>query len=919
MQDIVERHSQSASSSGEDWSASRIYNILLVVLLMVLILVSIIGNCLVCVAIFTERRLRKLGNAFIVSLAIADLFVSCLVMTFALCNELLEYWIFGDWFCDVWISFDIMCCTASILNLCAISLDRFILIKDCLLYNKWMTRRVALSSLILIWFISALVSFVPINLGWHKPDRFTQFRDRRSLTPPVVLGTLELLMTTDQLTSSQSQSSSSPHLFNLLDVQARSGASHKLANIMDGLESDVKIMRQHSRVDRTAQLAPAVERREPNSNYSSDDLRAWRRKRKRRRTHEIRERVEIHGQHATIFKPLEARNSGQHLSPPLKTTTNSMMQLGTKSSSGSHWNSNVEAKMMRGNLKQVEQTRGWQVDCSPCKGANDIDSFGQRQTLESTYSVVKIIPRSSMSEHDNISDKKSHNDKKKRAQRFRWVRQTSDAKNDTNSSIQQDLLNTSQLPQCMLNLTPTYAIVSSTISFYIPCIIMIGLYTKLYVCAMKHVKSIQSINKVSAPLTTSVTPTTAADQQQLQPQLQQKNKHKLKQTRQQHLPERSLATKFTSKWMRDNSVDDDDNNLSSNGRQIEAKQHKAGESSKLFSCSKLNLNKLNLVNSRRRRRTSKLSKDVERSGTRENNDESQNDDKTEGAKGNDNQSSLLAGDRTLLGQCVGPSDCSESCKTSKGAKILEKTDRDREEGGEQRPLLMVSSEPKSELTTHNDDERPSTTATLQAKDSSKVMVAPHGSPTSVNGNDNQTGIHLVSEESRFHNRDEDEQKHQQQQQLIRIQQQQQIQFQLQQQQQHPSGHLATHKAAITLGIIMGTFLFCWVPFFCLNIIKAFCGECVPSSIFRAFTWLGYANSALNPIIYGIHNSEFRHAFNRIFFKHLRFRNNLNRYDGRRYSFEARNGSGTRGQQQQKLRQKCDNLLSGGRDPTDSFP
>ncbi|XP_033632979.1 dopamine receptor 1-like [Asterias rubens] len=133
-----------------------------------LIILSIVGNVLVCVAVATEDKLRKTGNSFIVSLAMADLLVSILVMTFGMANDLLGYWAFGPEFCDVWISFDVMFSTASILNICAISVDRYLHIKKPFAYYRWITNKRAVIAIGVVWIMSALVSFLPIQLGLHK-------------------------------------------------------------------------------------------------------------------------------------------------------------------------------------------------------------------------------------------------------------------------------------------------------------------------------------------------------------------------------------------------------------------------------------------------------------------------------------------------------------------------------------------------------------------------------------------------------------------------------------------------------------------------------------------------------------------------------------------------------------------------------
>lgn len=62
----------------------------------------------------------------------------------------------------------------------------------------------------------------------------------------------------------------------------------------------------------------------------------------------------------------------------------------------------------------------------------------------------------------------------------------------------------------------------------------------------------------------------------------------------------------------------------------------------------------------------------------------------------------------------------------------------------------------------------------------------------------------------------------------------------------------------------GAFIVCWLPFFLIHILNAHCPSChVPPGLYSASTWLGYVNSALNPIIYTTFNTDFRKAFLKI--------------------------------------------------------
>lgn len=136
--------------------------IIISIILLVVIFVTIVGNILVCVAVCMVRKLRRPCNYLLVSLAVSDLCVAVLVMPTALLYEVLGKWNFGTVFCDIWVSFDVLSCTASILNLCAISVDRYWAITKPLEYGVKRTPRRMMLCVALVWLCAACISLPPL-------------------------------------------------------------------------------------------------------------------------------------------------------------------------------------------------------------------------------------------------------------------------------------------------------------------------------------------------------------------------------------------------------------------------------------------------------------------------------------------------------------------------------------------------------------------------------------------------------------------------------------------------------------------------------------------------------------------------------------------------------------------------------------
>lgn len=142
--------------------------ILLGVILGGLIIFGVLGNILVILSVACHRHLHSVTHYYIVNLAVADLLLTSTVLPFSAIFEILGYWAFGRVFCNIWAAVDVLCCTASIMGLCIISIDRYIGVSYPLRYPTIVTQKRGLMALLCVWALSLVISIGPL-FGWRQP------------------------------------------------------------------------------------------------------------------------------------------------------------------------------------------------------------------------------------------------------------------------------------------------------------------------------------------------------------------------------------------------------------------------------------------------------------------------------------------------------------------------------------------------------------------------------------------------------------------------------------------------------------------------------------------------------------------------------------------------------------------------------
>ncbi|XP_019520770.1 PREDICTED: D(2) dopamine receptor isoform X2 [Hipposideros armiger] len=169
--DGLESRNWSRPFNGSEGKADKPSYNYYAMLLTLLIFIIVFGNVLVCMAVSREKALQTTTNYLIVSLAVADLLVATLVMPWVLYLEVVGEWKFSRIHCDIFVTLDVMMCTASILNLCAISIDRYTAVAMPMLYNtRYSSKRRVTVMIAIVWVLSFTIS-CPLLFGLNNPEQ----------------------------------------------------------------------------------------------------------------------------------------------------------------------------------------------------------------------------------------------------------------------------------------------------------------------------------------------------------------------------------------------------------------------------------------------------------------------------------------------------------------------------------------------------------------------------------------------------------------------------------------------------------------------------------------------------------------------------------------------------------------------------
>ncbi|XP_020020990.1 melatonin receptor type 1A [Castor canadensis] len=163
--------SQQAPGGGEggrprpSWLASTLAFILIFT-----IVVDILGNLLVILSVYRNKKLRNAGNIFVVSLAVADLVVAIYPYPLVLTSIFNNGWNMGYLHCQVSGFLMGLSVIGSIFSITGIAINRYCYICHSLKYDRLYTNKNSFCYVFLIWMLTVVAIMPNLRTGTLQYD-----------------------------------------------------------------------------------------------------------------------------------------------------------------------------------------------------------------------------------------------------------------------------------------------------------------------------------------------------------------------------------------------------------------------------------------------------------------------------------------------------------------------------------------------------------------------------------------------------------------------------------------------------------------------------------------------------------------------------------------------------------------------------
>uniref|UniRef100_A0A1I8NXN0 G-protein coupled receptors family 1 profile domain-containing protein n=1 Tax=Stomoxys calcitrans TaxID=35570 RepID=A0A1I8NXN0_STOCA len=732
------------------------------------------GNLLVIAAVFCSNKLRSVTNFFIVNLAVADLLVGLAVLPFSATWEVFKVWIFGDVWCRIWLAVDVWMCTASILNLCAISLDRYVAVTRPVTYPSIMSTKKAKSLIAGIWVLSFVICFPPL-VGW---------KDQKPMAEPTYTrGNYTLYYATTSTTAATAEPSTASI------TVASSSASASSTTRPSSQYSNKKLLRRknrHKPMSTAEPYLPPVNARSPSSLHPTQSS--------------------ISSSLYNSFNPYDPYHA--HLD--VRKIARYVNKRKVNAAASAAANIDVDeanpnaldflydddndddevASQTRYSSPSSDSPEYGRFDASGDDGSTNF--YKDYETYRERLNEERITSSGGGSSSSTITPSTTNSMRMATTNTYDYSMESFSSSPSSPAPPLRPQSSASQTPppcpwKCELTNDRGYVLYSALGSFYIPMFVMLFFYWRIYRAAVRTTRAINQGFKTTKGCPQESRTTNRVDESQLVLRIHR--------GRPCSTPQRTpLSVHSMSSTL----------SVNSNNEEMFPLHHQGTNTSTVTA---MTIPKRATSMKVPRQRHEKISIKVSFPSS-----ENMLDSNTSINSTPPTYASIVS---TTVGAATNNSPLTNGRRSSFKSSLVDI--------GE---------------TTFNVD-----TAAEAAAGGSSQTAGGQSSPAS-------HARPLESHPNRFNftgKKSDNSKKHRGK---------RSVKFQVKR-------FKVETKAAKTLAIIVGGFIFCWLPFFTMYLIRAFCDHCIQPTVFSVLFWLGYCNSAINPLIYALFSHEFRIAFKRI--------------------------------------------------------